>query len=195
MAHFYALDNAARVPSSHLYSYSSQAQPFCSSFCVLSYDYVHIDEISDTWSCPECAGAIQAVGDAGFPGRVIAFFRYSLSGIGLANQVIDPQLALHSFLHSDVAVGTASKTRRYFRATHLPLFEGPRDRPGHERLSSQDLLRDAPLLVVSMQQLLLHEHGFGLSQQARHLGPGHQRRLRKLQPRLCTYVAPPLRWQ
>eukprot|EP01036_Dinobryon_divergens_P022797 gene22797-31094_t len=50
------------------------------------YNYVHIDEISYNHPCPECASVIRQVGDAGYKGRIIVFFRYAYSGKGLESQ-------------------------------------------------------------------------------------------------------------
>lgn len=64
-----------------------------------TYTYVHIDEISDAQPCPECADVIEQVGNTpGYAGRIIVFFRYSLSGIGLSDQTRIIDLAMNSYI-------------------------------------------------------------------------------------------------
>lgn len=60
--------------------------------------YIHIDEVSYDHPCPECASIIQQVGDAGYPGRIIVFLRYSLSGIGLSDQKPIIDLAMKGYV-------------------------------------------------------------------------------------------------
>ena len=63
-----------------------------------SYDYVHIDEISYLHPCPECADVIEEVGDRGYKGRMILFFRYSINGQGMASQARIVQLGMNGYL-------------------------------------------------------------------------------------------------
>ena len=62
------------------------------------YNYVHVDEISYQNPCPECAGVIQAVGNAGYGGRIILFFRYSTAGTGLSSQSAVINLAENGYV-------------------------------------------------------------------------------------------------
>lgn len=63
-----------------------------------TYNYVHIDEISSQNPCPECAGVIEAVGNAGYAGRIIVFFRYGTSGSGLSSQTSVVKLGMSGYL-------------------------------------------------------------------------------------------------